>query len=649
MLRPEDLLLFLRAFDEAVRGNGGLARLAPADSLRRDTGLFAGDILRLSRSLDIAAEIGRCPAEAAAAADIIGRTSNEFRYAPLDEREAWQAAIAWAIEQPGYAEKRSPGLRQMQVAAACRRLEGRGHRIEIQSHGPNVTERIRLEVARSIESLVILMGGQDVIAQVLGGMSENRLHDGMWLFGDFVPPIYQTKRPTLPFGWLVSLGLKHIGRRGNARKPDVAWGTIVELATDLAAAIDCERYNQFEGIGLDSSDFVSAAGDSLGWRELFSLPQAPAVLLSPMRKAAELVLTADDERVLGFTPAAYFDEVEGVLRRCVNDRPTQFPAAVIRRDFPLLAKHAFGARGAVNRDYLDPLGASERNHERLVFFERHDGTVISLPRSFIVNAACECLFRLFWARLDKNRAKDVVGENVEHTIAEACAGKTAKCLRRARYEAHGERYDLDTATRDGNDVVFFETKAKSLTAQARGGDFASFLTDYSDSYLTLLKQLARHELHLRQGLTPLNDVGDERVQLRPIKVAVSPLSYGPVSDKFLGSGLFIAMVNARLRSDGTHPAVEHALKKYNTAIENVLKLLVDVAPKKGENLDLFDYFIDVFWLDLGQLVYALSRSSTVSGALTALRHFTFVTRDYWTEVAIADRQGLLKSKWKSIG
>lgn len=452
----------------------------------------------------------------------------------------------------------------------------------------------------------------------------------------------------MPFGWLVSLGLKHIGRRGNARKPDVAWGTIVELATDLAAVMDCERYNQFEGIGLGPSDFVPAAGDSLVWRELFSLPQAPAVLLAPLRSAVELVITDDDQRALGLAHAAYFDEIQELLRRSVDDRPTLFPTAIIRRDFPLLATLAFGARGAVNRDYLDPLGASERNHERLVFFERQDGTVLSLPRSFTVNAACECLFRLFWTRLDKDRAKDVVGKIMEHTIAEACDGKTAKCLRRTAYHAHGERYDLDTATRDGEDIVLFETKAKSLTTQARGGDFASFLTDYADSYLTLLKQLARHELHLRQGLTPLNEPGEESTQLRPLKVAVSPLSYGPVSDKFLGSGLFIAMANSRLQSDGTHPAVEQVLKKYNTAAEKVLKLLIDVAPKKGDKLDLFVYFIDVFWLDLGQLIYALNRSSTVAGAMTALRHFTFVTRDYWTEVAIADRQGLLKRKWKPV-
>ena len=69
------------------------------------------------------------------------------------------------------------------------------------------------------------------------------------------------------------------------------------------------------------------------------------------------------------------------------------------------------------------------------------------------------------------------------------------------------------------------------------------------------------------------------------------------------------------------------------------------AHEDGETIDLFRYLIDLFWLDLGQLLYALHRGRSVVDGLSALRNLTFATRDFWTEAAFADRQGLTKRNW----
>ena len=61
-----------------------------------------------------------------------------------------------------------------------------------------------------------------------------------------------------------------------------------------------------------------------------------------------------------------------------------------------------------------------------------------------------------------------------------------------------------------------------------------------------------------------------------------------------------------------------------------------------------DYLIDLFWLDLGQLLYALYRGRSIVEGLSALKHLTFGTQDFWTEAAFADRQGLAKRHWQSM-
>ena len=69
----------------------------------------------------------------------------------------------------------------------------------------------------------------------------------------------------------------------------------------------------------------------------------------------------------------------------------------------------------------------------------------------------------------------------------------------------------------------------------------AFFKDYSSSLLRMLSQLVRHEIHLKQGHTPLTSTEEAIGNFRPIKVAVSPLSYGPVSDKMLSSNLILSL------------------------------------------------------------------------------------------------------------
>jgi len=72
------------------------------------------------------------------------------------------------------------------------------------------------------------------------------------------------------------------------------------------------------------------------------------------------------------------------------------------------------------------------------------------------------------------------------------------------------------------------------------------------------------------------------------------------------------------------------------------------APKRDGLLDLHAYLIDVFW-------WILVRCSTCwTGPIRRgmrsrlLKNITYSTRDFWTEVAFADRGDLTKDRWGPI-
>ncbi|WP_448035157.1 hypothetical protein [Bradyrhizobium liaoningense] len=626
---------------------------SPHDVLAAPDGMFAAEVGRLVCSLQIASVLGDCPEPAVTAARIILEEVRDVRCAPLQDQKAWMRAIAWARAQPAFTEvslKRAmPGReREHIVGAACLRLRKQRYKIEVGAYGPQIAEASCREIGRKAEALIALLGGVETADQILRFLRDAKsFHDGMWLFGEAGLNIYDAKRPMIPVGWLFSLALRFFNRPGSARKPEVAWKSLVSLATDFAAAHDCQRYSQFEDMDPHASQFHRMLVNSTLWREFFTLPQVPAKALKEILDALAAVLTEQDEDRLGFSFAALVSEICQLMDWSADDRLSIHSRAQIEQALPLMKCLTGGAVERVNAGYSDPLGARERTQDSILLFACDSKRAASMPRAFLAAAGCEYVFRLVWSKLDSKRAAEIVGQTLERAIAEACRGKAPTVFTHHEYKVAGRPYELDVATRDEDRIVFIETKGKSLTQPSRSGDMFAFFQDYSDSFLAMLTQLVRHEVHLRQGKLPLTSANEAVADLRPpMKVAVSPLSYGPVSDKLFSSSILRSLVGARLVLVEADPAKQRIIDAFNKRVEGVIANMALVARKKDGLAELFPYLIDVFWLDLGQLLYILDRSNAVWDAFQPLKDITFSSRDFWTEVAHADRGGVTRGRWR---
>jgi hypothetical protein len=231
-------------------------------------------------------------------------------------------------------------------------------------------------------------------------------------------------------------------------------------------------------------------------------------------------------------------------------------------------------------------------------------------------------------------------------LARACNGKAEKIYQNQQYTVNNQTFEIDLATRNEDRIVLFEIKAKSLTSKARSGDMMTFYSDYTNSYLAMVGQLVRHENHLRQGLTPLTGDGEICCDFRTLKIAVSPISYGPVSDKMLANNLLRAFHNITLYPLSNDAECKRITDAFNKAVRKIFDGQVyNLAPKGPDGkINLFAYFLDIFWMDLGQVLYLLDRSKTVTEAFTKMQFLTYRTHDLWTEIAFVDGHGLTKGR-----
>ena len=659
MLKHSDLQCFVELVRRAEGASGPIPQGPPETLLRggalSENLLYRSELSRLRCSLKIASVAGDVPDSAHRILHTIVQNlvGDGQSYLPLTHSKEWVDAIRWAVSDPALLNSNylphAGQDRNFVVGSACRALRNSGYAVDIGASGPRIDADTRMRIARQIHSLVGQMGGTYVAAQLCRIVRESgRVHAGMWLLGNVPARIGQKLMPAVPLGWLFSIVLRHIHVKPSVSEPDKVWDCALKLATDFAASTDCQRYNQFDGSSLEAPDFLPSLAESLTWRELFTLPQVPPLVLPILRDAFSQIAWPKGTCALRGTIDGLFGELDRLLKHSNEYSLTEMQRDTACSDFPLLWRHARARQGCVNAKYLDPFGARPRDQDRFVFFEAREDQAVVLPTSLTAAAGCEAIFRQIWGKEGRAGAGDIVGSTIEKAIAIACRAHTAQVWENERYRAEGADLEIDVAVRDDQEIILFESKAKSLTSKSRTGDMMAFIDDYTKSFLALLVQLARHDRNIKRGLTPLNRAVEDAHALRVRKIAVSPLSYGPASDHVLTNALVHAIAAARLNSVDGDPDNKRILGEFNKSIERAMKIIDQVAPRQDGKIDMVRYLMGVSWLDLGQLLYSIHRGRSVTEGLSALSHLTFSTRDFWTEAALADRSELSKGNWHPL-
>lgn len=599
--------------------------------------IHVDEFAQLGRCLKMAHHAGEIDEEPSEIArTIVDRLRPDVSYIRgFDDSKPWYEAISCVRSQPYLSPLTD---RPEMVGLACRRLKKRGAKLTIGTFGPTWDQKSLLNFCRQVDAAASRLGGEVIINQ-LGARQEasNDIFEAVWLLGEKGLAVHQPKRSAVPVGWLLGLAAKHTHRTNQCRNPKITWASFVELATDIAASLDCQRYSQFDGMFVSPFGILQSLQESLQWRALFFTPQIPPISLHHIQRAFEKEIEDNVPANFAETIRALWTEFTALSLGLQNARCQVFSFNEVSVSYPQLLKFAYRRKTEVNADYTQPIGPPARNDSALVFLDGPKRSLLVRPTAMTVHAFCETIFTLAWKQLSADRARRFVGNIMEAAIASACYNKATIIERGLEYTVGKKRYEIDIAARTDDDLTLIETKAKSLTAEGQSGGSLKFFADYGQSFAKMLEQLARHEHYVRDGATPL--ANQDGLELSVEKIIVSPTSYGPIGDRMLAGALHGALARATLTSTPEADAdMQKNLRAFNDAVSKAWDWVNKSAPRneKGE-LDLVRYFMHVHWLDLGQIICALEKTKRVDMALNPIRHLTYGSRDFWTEYAYAVR------------
>lgn len=648
MLHSDDLSKFVALWENALGKCSDLSDQAINETLACESGgINRADYFQLCKALSIAAFANDTPEELALSAHKIWQTTECSQFQPLSSRDAWITALSTAhraVNDP-IASHRVAG-RESAVANACQYLRSQGYNIIIDAYGCQVDSKTSFEIAHKVDGLVRFLGGEICLNQIFRILHEQqRFHDGFWLFGDILPSAMGVKDPTLPYAWLIRLALGHLGKGKKARKPEVAWRNLVNLATNFAACLNFERYSQWENLNVDPGDLGYLFQRSVGWQQLFMLKQIPPSGVDHIYSAMKLLLDSHAGEGLGFNFADLHTEVLSLLKQSTSDRVSISSKAQFERVYPTLCK--IERENDWKKCCTSPFGEHILDHEKHFFFQSASGDIVVLPTSITGAAACRALVELVWKKLGK-KAEKLIGDTFEKAVVLACAKAKKTPIEDHRYHVGKENFQIDVAVREDRHIALFEVKAKALTDKARQGNTVISLIDYGQSFAEMIFQLARHEKHIRLGQCAHSKLVLDARSDRLSKIAVSALSHGPVGDKVLGIAIISALSRAEILPVENDPKAAENLKDVTKLARKLLDEIAKFQPLKNDQIDLHSFMFDVKWLDIGELSYVLGRAANIENALAPIRAMTFSSRDVWTEIAIAERSGLTAKYWKSL-
>lgn len=609
-------------------------------------GMSRHEFWRLRQNIHIAFIAGEVSEKVDIAAGRVLQILGDGQYSQLSCEEAWLPIVAHASSfterhQSDYLAKRTA-----KVADVYRKLKFERHDMRVTTFGIEWTDAGRNKMVRQIDQHAKRMGGQNILKQLCAiHQDHNQVFDGMWLCGERSLGVDQDKEPSVPYGWLLSLAAKYMHQKESARRPYVTWRDLVSKVTDFAATFDCERYGQFEQINLEPAQISEVIQKNLAWHSFFRADQTHSLAPPAIEKAIKACALEQQEVDFQRVAEPLWSEYQRLQKHLEPDKILEIGVNIARREFPHLYAASLGKAGEVNKKFLYPTDGEDRNDSRFMFFELSKKKLLVRPLPFSNNAIIETIIRLLWSRVSRKNAKKFVGNIYETAIQAGLQESSQSPLCAEVYYVGKQRNEFDVALRERDEIMLFEVKGKSLTEQATSGDIIKFLDDISGSFMSSIEQLARHEIHLRNGKTPLNRNEDVDETLIIDKISVSPLSFGPVSDKLFLAALTKALTRAELSVRSDEATANKIVKNFNETTKKAIGSISAAIEAGANDADFDKFFLFFQWLDIGQVLYCLERSRQVIDAFKPIRHMTFQSRDFWTEISYAERQGLTAKYW----
>lgn len=482
-------------------------------------------------------------------------------------------------------------LRLAAVTDAALRLIAAGYPVCVKEDHLHLEPDQLDRLCADIEGDIRVLGGGIVLLQIFAFFRDAQLYQ----FGRYIPGRtfgYAPRLPSLPVGYLLNLGVKHLTSAPIRNKNAVAqiWSRVAERARDLCALYDIEPYHYIENIILPPRELPHYLSSVALFDHLFVLRQWPPTDMGTLLRGI-------------------LDFVDYIQPQDADKSDFWFkPFVEIHRNSLLLISPSLAALGFFEAVTCALRGASYPRLEQ----QMGDAIERSVASTF------------------RTHGLDVTIEGKTYTMFDPQTGTQQK----------GE---CDVVVETPENVVFVETKKKPHRRVSATGDALANLIDLSGSLFDAQAQLARHErILLHHGHIQFDDGKRLECKGRSIeRIAITLLDYGSLQDKYLLSQLFEALAGVSIKASGVNAAAAKKLAELNESVALLRKEIEELGKLGHQGNQLF---FNCWFFSMPQLVLLLdgiNDPSAFRDRLNRLKHLTFHTLDFYRDFGLARRGKLV--------
>ena len=548
-------------------------------------------------------------------------------------------------------------LRLAAVTDAALRLIAAGYPVCVKEDHLHL-ERNQLDRLRAdIEGDIRVLGGGIVLLQIFAFLRGAQLYQ----FGRYIPGRtfgYAPRLPSLPVGYLLNLGVKHLTSAPMRNENTAAkiWSRVAERARDLCALYDIEPYHYIENIILPPREVPHYLSSVALFDHLFALRQWPPDDAGTLlRGILDFVDQGRMRKLLGWTVddacqlVKIAFELSGDSDMCAIRDEKLMSSAIDPSIWSSMRPHFVHSFGSANRDYFQPQDADKSDFWFKPFVEIHRNSLLLISPSLAALGFFEAVTRALrgagYPRLEQQ-----MGDAIERVVASTfrthgldvtIEGKTYTMF--DPLTGTQQKGECDVVVETPENVIFVETKKKPHRRVSATGDALANLIDLSGSLFDAQAQLARHErILLHHGHIQFDDGKRLECNGRSIeRIAITLLDYGSLQDKYLLSQLFKALAGVSINASGVNAATAKTLAELNESVA-LLRKEIEELGKLGHPVN--QLFFNCWFFSMPQLVLLLdgiNDPSAFRDRLNRLKHFTFHTLDFYRDFSLARRGKLV--------
>jgi hypothetical protein len=438
---------------------------------RTGTGVSFQEFRQMRKAIRFQSAIGLAPEPYVEIAHFIQDSCRYDFSRSLYEEDAWLNAIDAARSYSVlYGALPDLDLRAAAVTEAASRLIADGYSVCIENDRLHL-DRAELErLCADLQADIRTLGGGIVLSQLFallrasGQFDQERFIPGRVFQGNKPRP------PSLPFGYLVNLGVKHLNSAPirDAEAAARIWKRVAEHSRDLVALYDVEPYHHIENIVLAPRNVPAYLSSLALFDHVFTLRQwRPSETVELLRGLLDFVDPVEVEHLLGWALDDAWRLAEVVLGRGTEQDMNAYSDdqiiaggieesrwRIMRQDFV----HAFGV---ANRDYAKPVDADKSDFGFKPLIEVHRKYLVSISPSVSALGFFEAITCAL-----RERGYPALDEKLGRAIERFTAG--ALRAHGLTVSVEGEKYKMFDPLKGAN-------QAGECDLVAEGSDFIAFV------------------------------------------------------------------------------------------------------------------------------------------------------------------------------